>query len=417
MSGKRIVKNTGIIFLSIFLISIIFSLFFLYFSIPSEIILPEHTQLSINSIPIGSFETDADDDSIPSINTNYNTIKIKSGAVGEYGYDYKLFNSIPIKQVSVTVIPKNYVIPSGKTYGVKMYTDGLLVVSVSSVTGKDFNVYYPAKDAGICEGDRILSVDGIKLNTNEELAKYVNEKKEKIRLEIAREDEIITTDITPVMSNDNDSYKIGIWVRDSTAGIGTMTYYNPEDGSFGALGHAITDTDTGDILTVSKGSLIDCSILSIKKGKSGTPGELTGGFSGGSVATIIENNDFGIYGFLINDKKIPDNEPVEIATRFQVKQGDAYILSDVDGEGVRKYSVEIVKISQSAALDNKGIIIKVTDPELLEKTGGIVQGLSGSPLVQNGKLIGAVTHVFVNDPTRGYGIFIENMLAEAEKIK
>ncbi len=392
--------------------------FFLYFSIPSQIILPENTRLSINTIPIGSLQSELSQQNenlmIKSVD---NTVEINSSVSGDYGYSYTLFNNIPIKQVNISVVPKRYVIPSGETIGVKMYTDGLLVIHVSSVTGKDMSEHYPAKEAGISEGDRILSVDGIKLTTNEDFSDYINKTKRSVTLEIARDDKVFKTDITPILSNDGDKYKIGLWVRDSTAGIGTMTYYDPENNEYGALGHAITDSDTGSILTVLQGSLIDCDVVSVKKGESGKPGELTGSFSGGNIGSILSNNQFGIYGYI--DKKVykTDIKPIEAATRFQVKEGTAKILCDVDGQGVKSYNVEIIKISKDATLDNKGIIIKVTDDELLNKTGGIVQGMSGSPIVQNGKLVGAVTHVFVNDPTRGYGIFIENMLSEAEKIK
>lgn len=375
MSKSRIIKNTTFI---IILILFIFSGFFIYFSIPSQNILKRDTKFSIN-------ET--------------------------------LFNNVHAKEVSAFEGEKKHVVVSGETFGVKMYTDGLLVVYVSSVTGKDAREYFPAKDAGICEGDRILSVNGIKLYTNEEFSDYVNRFKDVITLQIARDGEIFTKEIVPVISNDEDKYKVGMWVRDSTAGIGTMTFYCPESGTYAALGHAITDSDTGSMLTISQGSIIDCSIVSIKKGVSGSPGELTGSFTGENSGTIVSNNEFGIYGVLSEKEVIKKSETMEVASRFQVKEGEASILCDIDAKGVKSYSVDIVKVSKEAKADNKGIIIKVTDPELIAVTGGIVQGMSGSPIVQNGKLIGAVTHVFVNDPTRGYGIFIENMLAEAEKIK
>lgn len=318
-------------------------------------------------------------------------------------------DTLPVSK-EVSSVQKTYVIPSGEAVGVKMFTDGLLVVYVSEVIDTDANRYTPAKDAGLRASDRILSVDGIELETNEELSDYINEVKKSVHLKVARDEEIFETDITPRISNDG-YYRIGIWVRDSTAGIGTLTFYNPEDKSFAALGHAITDCDTGTVLTVSCGDLVGCEILSVKKGEHGTPGELSGQFENRNLGKILKNNDFGIYGEIKNPN-ILQGQPLQAATRFQIKQGPAKILCDVDGNGVKSYNVEILKVSTSSKVDNKGIVLKICDEELLEKTGGIVQGMSGSPIIQNDMIVGAVTHVFVNDPTRGYGIFIENMLAE-----
>jgi stage IV sporulation protein B len=234
--------------------------------------------------------------------------------------------------------------------------------------------------------------------------------KKYVHLKVARDEEVFETDITPMISNDG-YYRIGIWVRDSTAGIGTLTFYNPEDNSFAALGHAITDCDTGTVLTVSCGDLVGCEILSVKKGEHGTPGELSGQFENKNLGKILKNNDFGIYG-KIKNSNVLQAKPMRVATRFQIKQGPATILCDVDGNGVKSYDIEITKVSTSSKVDNKGIVLKITDNDLLSKTGGIVQGMSGSPIIQNDMIVGAVTHVFVNDPTRGYGIFIENMLNE-----
>lgn len=316
---------------------------------------------------------------------------------------------LPVGQ-EVNAFEKRYVIPSGEAVGVKMFTDGLLVVYVSEVVDKDTNRFTPAKDVGIRETDRILSVDGFELGTNEDLSDYINQVKKPIHLKVARDEEIFETKITPVLSNDG-YYRIGIWVRDSTAGIGTMTFYNPNNYSFAALGHAICDSDTGAVLTVEDGDLVGCDILSVKKGKNGVPGELSGQFKNYNLGKIIKNNEFGVYGKLNNDFVCDNKKLIETATRYQVKQGPAQILCDVDGDGVKSYNVEILSVSKSPEINNKGIVLKITDEELLSKTGGIVQGMSGSPILQNGRIVGAVTHVFVNDPTRGYGIFIENMLA------
>ena len=392
--------------------------FILYFSIPSEIILPQDSRLSINTLPSCSLsENCISEESKPLVKRCGSTLTINTGNTGNFSYSLKLFDKIPLKEINVSVIPKNYVIPGGEAVGVKLYTEGLLVVYVSEVTGADGVQYSPAKDAGIRENDRILKVDGKDIGSNEEFTDYINAKKSTVRLTVARNEEITETDAVPVISGADGKYKLGIWVRDSTAGIGTLTFYNPQNNSFAALGHAICDSDTLSILKLADGSLMNCSVISAKKGEYGNPGELKGSISGGEIGKILINDSFGIYGELNNCSLVDGKEPIEVSTRFQVKEGPALILCDVDGGGAKEYAVEISKVSKSARSDNKGMVITVTDEELLEKTGGIVQGMSGSPILQNGRIVGAVTHVFVNDPTRGYGIFIENMLSEAEKIK
>ena len=291
-----------------------------------------------------------------------------------FGFILILNNTINKNEyVEANAQAKTYVIPSGEAVGVKMYTDGLLVVYVSDVIDESGNRYSPAKEAGLRETDRILSVDNLELCTNEELADYINEVKKTVCIEVARDEEVFRTDITPVIANDGN-YRIGIWVRDSTAGIGTLTFYNPQDNSFAALGHAITDCDTGTVLTVSDGDLVGCEILSVKKGEQGTPGELSGQFYNKKFGKILKNDDFGIYG-KINEEECPQGQLVQTATRFQTKQGPATILCDVDGNGVKSYDAEIISVSKDAKADNKGIVLKICDEELLEKTGGIVQGM------------------------------------------
>ncbi len=404
MSAKKIFKNAAIGLISVSAVS-----FLLNITIPSDIVINENSKISLKTFPMLKANAySVANLSQPEVEVDNGLINISSKECGNFNYDLKLMDTIPIKNINVSVIPKKYVIPSGESIGVKMYTDGLLVVYVSEVNGIDGIQYTPARDAGLCEGDRILSVDGYELTTNEEFSEYINNVKQQVHLRVAREGEFFETDIVPAVSDDN-KYKVGMWVRDSTAGIGTMTYYEPETNVYAALGHAICDTDTGSILKISQGALMECDIISVKKGQSGIPGELCGSFSGAEIGTITENNEFGIYGKLTREYDNKGNL-TEVATRFQTKEGPAEILCDIDGSGVKSYPVEITKISKTAALDNKGLVIKIVDGGLLEKTGGIVQGMSGAPILQNGMLVGAVTHVFVNDPTRGYGIFAENMI-------
>ncbi len=333
---------------------------------------------------------------------------------GNFPCQVKLFNLIPIKTVNVSVMPSCYVIPSGEAIGIRLYSDGLLVVGISDVVAADGKHFAPAKDSGLKEGDRIMEVNGEKVESTVDFTKKMNACRGKAELTVARGDNFVTADVTAVYSGDDGGYKVGMWVRDSTAGIGTMTFYNPENGCFASLGHGICDSDTKDLITVARGWVSSCRIVGVEKGKSGQPGELIGDFSNKKLGDIETNCHIGVYGESLS---APEAEPVPIATRFEIKEGGAEILCDIDGSGPTAYEVEITKISKSPKVSNKNFVLKVTDTKLLEKTGGIVQGMSGSPVIQNGKLIGAVTHVFVNDPTRGYGIFIENMLSEAEKIK
>ncbi|MBO5059784.1 MAG: SpoIVB peptidase [Clostridia bacterium] len=342
------------------------------------------------------------------------TAAASTESTGSFDCRVKLFNFIPIKTVSVSVTPKYYVIPSGEAIGVKVYSDGILVVGMGDVHDENGRKCEPAKKAGINIGDRIIAVNGESVQSTSVFTRKVNDCDGVARLCVIRDDDMLNIDVNAVYSAESKSYKVGLWVRDSTAGIGTLTFYNPENSTFAALGHGICDSDTKDIITVKRGSVTGCNIRNVEIGTSGTPGELIGDFSGDEVGDIVSNCGAGIYG---KAKNIPQKEAVEVASRFQVKEGKAHILCDVDGNGPKTYEVEITKVSKSARESNKSFVLKVTDAELIEKTGGIVQGMSGSPILQNDMLIGAVTHVFVNDPKRGYGIFAENMLDETNKIK
>ena len=306
-------------------------------------------------------------------------------------------------------------IPGGNVIGVKFYIEGVHVLNSDSVeteSGKK----NPAKDAGIKSGDYIVAVNSVPVYTNEDLSKSI-QFSEKSELTVIRNGYKFKTKITPAISAEDGNKKIGIWVRDSTAGIGTVTFYNPENNTFGALGHGISDQDTQKILLMRSASAYNASVTTIRKGKPGDPGELGGVFLSDDryLGELYDNSPVGIFG-RYNTCKV-NHSPIPVASHNEVTEGDATIYCSVSGEEIKEYKIEISKIIKSSLYTSKGMIIKITDPRLLEKTDGIVQGMSGSPIIQNGKLVGAVTHVFVNDPTRGYGIFIENMLAEAEKIK
>lgn len=293
------------------------------------------------------------------------------------------------------------VIPIGKTVGVKIFTDGLLVIGSSEVNGRNV-----AKEYGIRTNDRIKGINGQSIDNTEKLVKLVNENPEGIRLSITRDNRDIEIDAVPAKGEDN-VYRLGLWVRDSTAGIGTVTFYNPATKDFGALGHCINDVDTGNILSVKSGNILNCSILSVTKSEKGSPGEINGAFEGDRIGDITINSQIGVFGKMTCDEFESANEAVEVASRDEVEEGDAYILTDAFGGENDKYSINIKKITQSV---DKALVIEITDSRLIDYAGGIVQGMSGSPIIQNGRLVGAVTHVFVNNPLKGYGTLAEDML-------
>lgn len=323
------------------------------------------------------------------------------------------------KSQQINDLNNKKVVALGNSIGVKIYCDGCMVVEISHFEDENKNKISPAKKSGIIKGDIIKKYNGEKVtdtNSLKNLVKKYGDKEAEIVFDRnGRQKKCV---IKPEKALDGGVLKLGMWVKDSAAGIGTMTFFNSETKSFGALGHGIS-SDTGKLMSVLKGSVVKASILDVKKGKSGDPGELCGIFLGGNsnIGKINKNIKYGIYGKIENTNIIPKGKEVYIGTKETVKVGKATILSCVSGEEVMEFEIEIQKVMLYNENSTKGMVIKVTDPKLLELTGGIVQGMSGSPIIQDGKLVGAVTHVFVNDPTRGYGIFIENMLAEAEKIK
>ena len=323
----------------------------------------------------------------------------------------KLFGVIPIKDVEIKVVPDTKLVPCGDVFGVKFFTKGVMVVRLSDIeTGDGF--VSPAKKAGLEEGDVIQSINGTYVNTAEEMSYAVeNSKGNDIAVVYLRNNEEKSCVIKPVLSLSDKKYKTGIWVRDSTAGIGTMTYYNPDTGEFAGLGHGICDIDTGKLMPLLSGAVVDVRITDIIKGRKGLPGELKGSFDTVKKGAIFGNTPHGVYGEIDVNSFGNKREGMEIAKSSEVETGSATILCELDESGICEYEIEITKIKNSDE-EGKNFLIAVTDKKLLEKTGGIVQGMSGSPIVQNGKLVGAVTHVLVSDPVKGYGIFIENMLSK-----
>lgn len=383
-----------------------------YISIPNEMIAFESNQPM--SIPkLGSNYT---------IMANNNDISAQNSEFypseeGESTLVYKKAN-IPVKKVDVSVLGDKKVIPGGQSVGVQLHTKGVLVVGHHLVNNKKQS-NSPGEKAEIHVGDVILEMNGNKIKQLEDVKPIVSDagkNKKDISVKLKRGEDIIKTTLEPVLNKKDNSYQIGLYIRDSATGIGTVTFYEEDSGKYGALGHIISDADTKKPIEIHEGKIVRSSVTSIEKGNQGIPGEKQAKFSmkDEQLGTITKNSPFGIFGKLNPDALEENHEkPMSIGLSAEVEKGPAHILTVVEDEKIEKFDIEIVNSIPQKFPATKGMVIKVTDERLLEKTGGIVQGMSGSPIIQNGKLVGAVTHVFVNDPTSGYGVHIEWMLDEA----
>lgn len=299
------------------------------------------------------------------------------------------------------------VLPGGMAFGVKFACEGLVVVGFTEVTTENGSCM-PAYDAGLRMGDRIFAVNGSRVNTSEEFVQKIENSASPVEIQYERNGEECTTRFKPVYSREEGKYKTGMWIRDTTAGIGTVTFLLPETGEFVGLGHGICDQNTGELLPLGRGTVMDVSISGVSRGMAGRPGELMGYFTEDKTGVLLANTTSGVYGILqeIPYDRVPE-EKMPLGKKEDVQEGDAYIWCTLNGEKPEKFSIRI----DAAGKENCGNFeVTVTDPELIERTGGIVQGMSGSPIVKDGKLIGAITHVLVNNPLQGYGIYIENML-------
>ena len=330
---------------------------------------------------------------------------------GSYQIRCKWLGVLPLKTIKVHTVEKQEVLVSGSPVGIYMETKGVLVIDSGEITDREGIRRTPAEHI-IQSGDYICEIDGKVLTGKRQLMQLVRENQgEPMELQVIRHQETIKLEMTPVETEDG-SYKLGIWVRDNIQGIGTLTYVEP-NGTFGALGHGISDADTGERLEISDGDLYRADILSIRKGTAGTPGELRGVINyreENRIGTICGNSQYGIRGQMEPGKYTESMKKIPTGLKQEIQTGKAEIRCDI-GDGIREYQCEILEIDSNARDTNKCFVLRITDDDLLSRTGGIVQGMSGSPVLQNGKLIGAITHVFVNDPTKGYGIFIENMIS------
>ena len=336
---------------------------------------------------------------------------LTAGETGEAALTFRLLGLLPLRTVKVSVQPTRVLVPGGQSVGVALNTQGVVVVG-SSDLGRTPS---PARLAGLKSGDVIRTVDGEAITSAKQLSLKMSNGAP-ARLGVVRDGVAVECDITPVQDSRDGQYRLGAWVRDSTAGVGTLTFYDPVTGEIGALGHAITDVDTGVVMPVGEGELFANRVVAVTPSKEGAPGELTGDFfttpvSRGRVTRNARQGVFGTANAPLESALYPGGLPV--ADRSQTHTGAATLLTTVEGGDVGEYACEIVRLSDRASDDGRSMVVRVTDEALLARTGGIVQGMSGSPLIQDGRIIGAITHVMVNDPAMGYAIDIGSMLDAA----
>ncbi len=372
--------------------------------LPNDIILMQGETLKLKTI----FGLNVQNEETMQASSNLNNSIVEE--TGKMNLNLNLFNLFSVKNVTVNVIPKTTVIPIGKAIGMKLYTKGVLVVGMSEIEGQK-----PYENSGIETGDKIIEINDTKINTTDELIECVNNSKGKsVEIKYISNNQEEIASIEPVKTSNNE-YKLGLWVRDAAAGVGTLTFYEPSTGEFGALGHGINDVDTYDLIDIASGELVSTDIIDIVKGEDGSPGEIRGTIDNGyTLGKIYKNTGFGIYGSINNIAKLNlfHSQELEVANRNEITTGKAEIICELENGKSQSYEIEIERIFLDNNQNNKSMLIKVTDEELLEKTGGIIQGMSGAPIIQNGKFIGAVTHVLVNDAKTGYAVFADLMIKQ-----
>lgn len=330
--------------------------------------------------------------------------------------EFKLLGIVPVKTANITRIEDIEVVPVGKIIGLKLYTNGVLVVGKSEIEDSNSNMIRPYENTDIVEGDTILSINNQKVESIETLKRIVNNSKgENLNIMLSRNGTTFTSSMKAIQSK-NKEYKLGLWVKDAATGVGTMTFYEPNSKNFAVLGHGITDSDTDTLINIDYGELVTSKVISIQKGKTESPGEIKGTIlNQQKIGTVNKNTQFGIYGNLENltSLNIDTSNAVKVASRDEISLGEAKILCSLDTNNkAEEYSIDIEKIYFDNDYNNKSMLIRITDNRLIEKTGGIIRGLSGAPIMQNGKFIGAITNVLVSNPEVGYGIFADLMIKE-----
>lgn len=360
-------------------------------------------------------------------------VKLVPLSQGESSLEVRLWDLIPLKRMVVSVVPDIRVFPGGQSIGVLLPSRGVVVIGHYPLVGSDGHSYYPARDAGIQVGDVILRINGQTVNSKSQIERAIddigragaqaeisilrNSKKITVRLKpIAISREKLSEEVHMPTDERDTTYKLGIWVRENAAGVGTLSFYHPDSGLYCALGHVITDTSTNRDMDVASGMIVAAQILGIHQGSRGQPGEKIGSFSGEEdiIGTIDRNTRFGIFGRL---NTMPLNpyfrEPIPVALADEVAPGPAHLYTVLQEDMIERFDVEIQRVTRQASPQIKGLVIRISDPRLLSVTGGIVQGMSGSPIIQNNKLAGVLTHVFVSDQTRGYGVLAEWLVRDA----
>ncbi|HWI64462.1 MAG TPA: SpoIVB peptidase [Symbiobacteriaceae bacterium] len=346
-------------------------------------------------------------------------LSIAALQTGQHTVDLKLFGLIPFRKMTVDVVPPIKVVPGGHSIGVLLRSKGVIVVGFAGIRGPDGDLTHPGRESGIELGDAILRIGDKEVTSEDQAARLFEEAGQTgggTRVTIKRKGRLVEKQITPVKDRESGRWRVGLFIRDGAAGVGTLSFYEPVSGKYGALGHVIADAETSQPIDVRDGHIVDAVVTAIQKGRRGSPGEKHATFKNEDnwLGSIEKNSRFGIFGSMHAPLSNPFfREPVPAALASQVKEGAAEILTVVEGQKMERFQIEIVRVMKHPTSDGKNMIVKITDPRLLSKTGGIVQGMSGSPILQDGKMVGAVTHVFVNDPTRGYGALIEWMLQEA----
>ena len=402
----------------IFFLIILFAILYVYITnidkIPEEIVLFQDENYELNYLKGINIEGE----NVSVAESFFNKLaKVKSDFVGEGKLTLSAFGGIMKKDISVSVLPATSVVVGGDTVGIRLYSKGVLVIGESPVQGVDGNWYEPYSKSNIEKGDIITKINDVPIETITELVEVVNNStNDSVLVEYKKDGNILRETIATIKSFDDGLQKLGLWVRDGAMGVGTLTFYDPKSKTYGALGHGISDYDLKELIEVERGALNIASIIDVTKGAKSSPGEIKGLLNDEmEIGTIEKNNEKGIYGnFLDTNNYFKGREEVLVASKNEIELGKASVVCTVDKENIPKeYEIEILKVADNPHVSSKGMIIKVIDEELLAKTGGIIQGMSGSPILQDGKLIGAVTHVYINDPTKGYAIFAETMIKES----
>ena len=402
MKNIRIIVKTATVFLTLLSVLVFSSLFYVEYSVSNYYCVNSGETLKINSpIPLRVSYCTNESSSVSYDNVSDETMKM----------ELKVLGIIPAKKINVRMVDEMYVSVLGTPFGIKIYTEGVLVSGFSEVDTAEGSKN-PAKEAGIRQGDFIVTLNGVNVYTNEDVSEIIrNSGGEKIIAKIIRNGKNKRISFYPAKSKTSGEYRAGMWVKDSSAGIGTMTFYSPAYNIVAGLGHGICDSDTGTLLSLSSGEFVTANIVSVVRGKVGKAGELTGIFTGKKISHFNLNCDEGVYGKVTCDISLENM--ISVALKQEVRNAKGYILTTIDGTEPDYYTCNI-KVRNNE--NTQSLLVEITDERLIEATGGIVQGMSGSPIIQNGKLIGAVTHVLVDDPTKGYGIFAENMLQTAQGV-